>query len=151
MKITVFGGTGRTGLPLVAQALDAGHEATVLARTPFKLPTDHKRLRVVQGDVQDAAKVEEAMKDVEAVLSVLGPVSNEPVFMISQGTEKILAAMKKRGVRRLVQTVGAGVADSKDKPGLPGKLIGVLLRTFSRYVDSDMQRVSDLMRYSRRE
>ncbi len=148
MNITVFGGTGRTGLLLVTQALNAGHELTVLARTPSKLPMDHERLTIVQGGVQGAAKVEEAVKDAEAVLSVLGPVSNAPVFMISQGMENILAAMKRHGVRRLVQSVGAGVVDPKDKPGLPGWLIGVLLRTFSRYVHEDMQRVADLVRAS---
>ena len=38
MKIVVFGATGRTGLPLVKQALDAGHQVVAFVRDPAKMP-----------------------------------------------------------------------------------------------------------------
>jgi uncharacterized protein YbjT (DUF2867 family) len=37
MKLAIFGATGRTGRPLVQQALEAGHEVVALVRTPAKL------------------------------------------------------------------------------------------------------------------
>lgn len=60
MKLTVFGGTGRTGQLVVEQALAAGHEVIVLARNPEKVAIQHPALEIVQGDVQDAAAVERA-------------------------------------------------------------------------------------------
>jgi|GEM_PF-6488115 len=36
MKIAIFGGTGKTGKHLVLEALNAGHDVTILARTPSK-------------------------------------------------------------------------------------------------------------------
>ena len=53
MKLAVFGGTGRTGRLLVEQALAAGHQVTVLVRTPSKLQIGDERLRTVQGDALD--------------------------------------------------------------------------------------------------
>lgn len=49
MRLTIFGATGRTGLQLVAQALQAGHEFGAFARTPGKLGMVHGRLLVVFG------------------------------------------------------------------------------------------------------
>ncbi len=60
----------------------------------------------------------------------------------------ILAAMEQHGVRRLIQTVGAGVADPNDKPGLFDKLIKVALKLASRHVYEDMVRVNDAIRAS---
>ena len=50
MKLAIFGATGRTGKPLVKQALEAGHEVVALVRTPAKMPLPSDRLTVVQGD-----------------------------------------------------------------------------------------------------
>lgn len=38
MRITVFGGTGPTGLLLIDQALTEGHEVVAYARTPRSCP-----------------------------------------------------------------------------------------------------------------
>jgi nucleoside-diphosphate-sugar epimerase len=44
MKLAVFGATGTTGSALVGQALAAGHELRVLARTPSKVSCTDQRL-----------------------------------------------------------------------------------------------------------
>ena len=90
MKLTIFGATGRTGRPLLEQALQAGHEVTVLVRTPEKLATENDQLTVIQGDIGEADKVDEADTGSEAVISVLGPTSNEPVYAVSQGMKNII-------------------------------------------------------------
>ena len=38
MKLTIIAATGGVGRQLVAQALDAGHDVTAVARNPAKLP-----------------------------------------------------------------------------------------------------------------
>lgn len=118
MNITVLGATGKTGVPLVDQALERGHQVTALVREPARLPIQHSSLKVVPGDILDPQAVEKAVAGAEAVLGVLGPTSNEPVFAISNGMKNILVAMEKHGVRRLIQSVGAGLPDPKDQPRL---------------------------------
>lgn len=148
MKIAVFGGTGRTGLQVVEQALAAGHSVNVLARNPAKLTIQHPALTVTPGDVQDAAAVERALAGADAVISVLGPTSNEPVFAVSKGMEHILAAMRRFGIRRLVISAGAGVGDAQDAPGLFNHLMNFLLKTAAKNVYLDMQKTVELVRAS---
>ena len=147
MKIAVFGGTGRTGRHVVEQALAAEHSITALARTPAKLPK-HERLVAIQGDVQDPSAVEKTVVGAEAVISVLGPTSNEPTFEVSKGMRHILAAMQKQGVRRLIISAGAGVGDPNDTPKLSNKAINLLLKLLARNVYEDMKGAVDVVRAS---
>jgi len=148
MRLTIFGATGRTGKKLVAQALEAGHKVVAYARTPSKLQIEHERLAAVEGDVHDAGQVASAVAGAEAVLSVLGPTSNEPTYEVSRGMANIVAAMEAQGVQRLVQSVGAGVSDPRDQPGLFDRAIKVALWVFSRHVYEDMARTAELIRAS---
>lgn len=48
MKIAILGATGRTGLVLVRQALDQGHDVLALVRNPEAMTKQiqHERLKV---------------------------------------------------------------------------------------------------------
>jgi putative NADH-flavin reductase len=148
MKLAIFGATGKTGRYLLEQALARGHTVTVLARNPDKLTLRHDRLTAVQGDIRDAAKVAQAVAGADAVLSVLGPTNNRPELAISQGMDNILAAMRQHGVRRLIQSVGAGVRDPQDTPTLVHAFFGGLVRLLSPNVVADMVQVVDKVRRS---
>lgn len=146
MKVAIFGGTGKTGQHLIQQALAAGYQVTALARTPSKLALQHERLTLIQGDIQDAAKVSEAVKGADAVISVLGPSPNNPELGVSKGTENIIAGMQKNGVRRLVVSAGAGIGDTNDKPTVIDTVIKTIIRLFSHKAYADMNRVSAVVR-----
>lgn len=148
MKLTIFGATGRTGQHLVQQALQRGCAVTAFTRTPEKLQAGADNLEIVQGDVKDADQVKQAVAGADAVISVLGPTENKPVFAVTKGMEHILAAMKAHGVERLVMSAGAGVSDSRDGPTLLNRLINFLLRLSARWVYEDMQRAVELVRAS---
>ncbi|MFO7682413.1 MAG: SDR family oxidoreductase [Chloroflexota bacterium] len=139
MKLTIFGATGGTGQELVRQALAAGHEVVAYVRTPAKLTLTDQRLRVVQGEMNEGAKISQAIAGADAVLSALGPTSNKPERPLTQGMQHIVASMKEEGVRRLIVATGAGVADPQDKPQLVGRLFGLALRLFARNVLADSQ------------
>lgn len=127
MKIIVFGASGGTGLEIVKQALEAGHEVTAFARNPAKVTLEHPKLRRVTGDVMNAAAVNQAIAGQEAVVSALGP-SRPPVpGMMETAANNIVAAMRKAGVRRLVSTTGAGVRDPNDQPKLMDHVMKGLL------------------------
>ena len=137
MKLTVFGASGRTGRPLVEQALAADHEVTAFVRDPSKLGMDHERLTVVEGDVKEPAKVREAVEGADAVLGTLGHTKSSAKDVQTVGTQNIVAAMKETGVRRLVSLTGAGVSDPKDEPKLFDKAITTLLKLLQKDVLED--------------
>ena len=56
--------------------------------------------------------------------------------------------MEQHGVRRLVISAGAGVADPNDKPRLINHLITLLVKALSRHVYEDMKRTVDVVRGS---
>jgi putative NADH-flavin reductase len=109
MKIVVFGASGKTGILIVYQALNQGHEVTAFARQPTKVTIQHKNLRVIRGDILDQEKVQLAVNGQEAVLCALGADKNKPGTLLSDGTRNILQAMKSAGVTRLICMSSAGI------------------------------------------
>lgn len=148
MKIAIFGGTGRSGKHLVEKALQQGYQVSMLARTPAKMGITNDNLTIISGDIKDAAAVEKTLAGTQAVLSTLGPTSNEPRFEVSQGMSNILAGMKKDGIKRLIITAGAGVGDPKDEPKLFNHVMNFLLKLMAKNVLADMSRVVEMVRSS---
>jgi nucleoside-diphosphate-sugar epimerase len=148
MKIALFGGTGRTGQHVLRYALDRGYEVSALARSPGKLQIHDPRLRIIRGDATDARCVEETIRGVDAVISVLGPTENTQDHRVTKATQHILAAMRQHHVRRLVISAGAGVGDPNDSPGPINKFINLLLKLTSRHVYEDMLEVASAVRRS---
>ncbi len=151
MKIAVFGATGRTGIPLVQQALAQGHQVQALVRTPAKMTVQHPNLQVIQGTVQDAAKVEETIQGVEVVISALGHEGNSPKIQPDMHTiaaQNIVSTMKRLGVKRIITLTGAGVAFEKDEPKLFNHAIKFLLKTLSPAVLKDSEGHINVIRQS---
>jgi putative NADH-flavin reductase len=148
MRLAIFGATGRTGKHLVEQALAQGHTVTAFVRDATRLGALRTRVNVVQGNVGEAAKVAQAVAGAEAVLSVLAPSGNQPVFAVSQAVTNILAAMNAHGVQRLIMSTGAGVRDPQDRPTLVHGFFGVLVKLLSRNVYEDMFQAVEKVRAS---
>jgi putative NADH-flavin reductase len=151
MKILVFGASGRTGSLVVEQALAAGHEVVAFVRDPAKLPLQHERLTIVQGDVTDPAAVERAMVGVDAVISALAPTRGGPSGIVEKGIANILAAMRASGVRRIVVSSGAGVPDPDDPPNWTASIIRALLKAIAGAVLDDATKAVALLRASDRD
>lgn len=102
MKLAIFGATGKTGMELVKQALDGGHQVTAFVRNPAKMTITNPNLTLVQGDALDATAVEKAIVGTDAVLVALGRTADTKDAVMTKGTQHIVDAMKKSGVKRLV-------------------------------------------------
>ena len=127
--ISIFGATGRTGLPLVQEALDAGHTVRALVRNPQKMTIKHPKLKLIQGSSLDAAKVNETINRSDGVISALGQGKDSTADLQTRSTQLMIDAMKKQGVRRLVSLTGAGVRDAEhDKPGFVDKAIVFIMK-----------------------
>ena len=119
MRLIVFGASGKTGREIVTQALERGHQVTAFVRRPEKLGLSHERLSVARGNVMDAASVDAAMPGHDAVLIALGHRRYlGPSNIVSLGTQHIVDAMKKHGVRRIVCETALGVGDSAGRLGV---------------------------------
>ena len=62
MKIVVFGASGRTGLEITRQALEAGQEVTAFLRDPQRISLSYNNLRIVTGDAFDPVSVAAAIE-----------------------------------------------------------------------------------------
>jgi len=147
VKLIVLGGTGGTGRQIVQQALEADHDVTVVARNPAKV-AQQPRLRIVAGDAADTAKMIDAMRGQDAVISALGRgLSFKSEHLIERSVPGILIAMKTAGVRRLIVMSAWGVGDTKqDAPLLPKIFFNTLLRGIyaDKLAGDEMIRKSDL-------
>ena len=146
MKIAVFGATGGTGKQVVQQALAAGDRVTALVRDPAKLAVDSANLTVVTGNVFDAAKVEETLQNADAVVVSLGNTDSNPDYVVSQGTQVIVDAMKRLGQpKRIVIVSSLGVGESKDQVSFTFKM---LMSTVLRKPMEDKERQEALVKAS---
>jgi putative NADH-flavin reductase len=127
-NIVIFGATGSVGRELVKQALTQGHTVTAFVRDPAKVTGQHGNMKLVQGDVLDAAAVERAVLGQDAVFCVLGAGMKGTIR--AEGTRHIIAAMEKTGVRRLICQSTLGVGDSRNNLNAYWKYVmfGMLLR-----------------------
>ncbi len=146
MKLLIFGATGSMGRHLVQQALEQGHRVTAFVRNPAKLNTQHIKLTVVQGDVNDLAAVEKAVQGQDAVLCSLGSGQKRTGTLRSQGTRQIIRAMEKAGVRRFICQTTLGVGDSEGNLNFFWKYI--MFGFFLRQVFADHVRQEDYVKQS---
>jgi putative NADH-flavin reductase len=152
MKLAIFGGTGRTGQPLVAQALARGHEVTALARSAEKaaetLPLDADGLQLVTGDLLDPAAVSTVVAGADAVINVAGQVKGAPEDLQRRAIGHILAAMDEHGVRRIVTLTGAGVRIPGDTPKVVDRVFGTALKLLQGKLLEDSVAYVDAVRSS---
>jgi putative NADH-flavin reductase len=150
MKLLIIGATGGTGQLLLQQALSQGDDVTVLVRDPAKLQMCHQRLRVLKGDILDAASVDAAVAGQDAVLSSLGTKQwRRPTTLFSEGTKNLLRAMQRHQVRRLICITGVGVRETWGHGGFLYEKFFYPLFTKRIYEDKDRQ--EDLIRNSDRD
>jgi putative NADH-flavin reductase len=139
MRVTVFGASGRTGRPLVEQALERGHEVVAFVRDAegFSSSVDaDDRLEVVEGDAYGGDGVDRAIggdgDPADAVVSVLGQRSEGPDDLLAVAGRHILDAMERHEVERFVTLVGAGVREEGESVSLGGRVMGSLLKLLAR-------------------
>jgi putative NADH-flavin reductase len=140
MRVLVVGATGGTGRAITTRALVEGHTVTAFARRAASLPSGDGRLRRLPGDVTDAAAVDAAVRDQDAVICVLGAaITRRPVTVFSQGTANLIQAMVAHGVRRIVCVTGIGCGNSRGHGGFlyDRIVLPYVLRTI--YEDKDRQ------------
>jgi len=111
VNLGVFGATGRTGRLVAAQALERGHSVTAFARSAPVVGSLGPVDRVVTGDARNEAAVASALRDVEAVVSAMGPKGPDPGSVYSEAIGTLVRTMHRADVRRLVIAANSRVLD----------------------------------------
>lgn len=149
MKVTILGATGKTGRHIVEQALnERGYEVVAFVRDPAKLDIQHESLHVVQGDLTDVARVEEAVAGSDAVISAAGQTKTSPKDLLTVTARHLVPAMKKHGVRRVVSLIGAGVPDERDPSSLGRRFMRGLMKVVARDLLADATRHAEMLQAS---
>ena len=128
MDLALVGASGMVGSRLLAEALNRGHHVTAIVRDPGKL-SPRSGLKVVKGDVTDAAALASVLKGKEVVVCAFNAVRGSPGYRetVLNAYDAIVRATKSAGVKRLVVVGGAGslkVAPGKrlvDTPDFPAE------------------------------
>ncbi|HFT8610242.1 TPA: NAD(P)-dependent oxidoreductase [Pseudomonas aeruginosa] len=113
MKVVVLAATGKAGRATISELLSRGHDVTAVARSPEKLPSS---ITSVADDLSSAEKLAEIIKGADAVVSAFGPSSEDPRYFsdvsytdqLVSVTERVIEAVAKTGVPRLLVVGGAG-------------------------------------------
>lgn len=148
MRLTVFGATGRTGLHVVRQAIDAGHEVTAVVRDPARLPAElRERTKVVQADVMASGAIEETVKGRDAVISAIGSRDvRNPTSVCTDSARSIIAAMRAADGGRLVTASNSAMAPGPgDDPFTRYVVKPVILARLLRHMIDDMEQAERLV------
>ncbi len=123
-RILVTGGSGFVGSNLVAELLDRGYSVRSYDRVPSKLP-DHPGLESVVGDITNPQSVTDAVEGIDTVFhtaslipgvgETVTPEMRKRAFDVNLGgTENLLRAAQKSGVKRFVYTSSNSVVMKGD-------------------------------------
>ncbi len=113
MKVVIFGATGFSRQAFLTEALQQGHEVTILVRDTSRITLHHENLRTIEGNVLEPKAVSNALLHQQVVIQCLGiggKGDGQPNSFVSDATQIIVNEMQKYNVNRLIamSNVGAG-------------------------------------------
>lgn len=147
MKIILFGGTGGTGKLVANQALQAGHQVTVIVRNPKAFTIQHKNLEIIKGDVFQLTTFEDYLKDKDVVVSCLGVGnSTKPTTVYSDGITNIINAMNKNMLTRLICISAGAVIVPPKGSFISNFFIKNILQKIFKHLYADMLRMEKIVK-----
>ena len=146
MKMAVLGASGGIGRLLVTSAAAAGHGVVAVSRGDVTVPDG---VRVMRGDLGNVVFLESCFGDCDAVVSCLGlrlkglAPWNRPEVpdFLDSSADATIAAMKGRGIRRLIAVSSSGIGDSA--PMLPGFFKAFIALSAMRHVWPALNRMEE--------
>jgi len=148
VKVTIFGSTGDLGSECLIQALDEGHEVTVLIRTPEKLPKNlSSRMTVIKGD---ALLFDDVMlsisKSTDAVIFAIGvDEKTSPQDLCTNTTKNIINVMRSNNVSRFVWCGGGSNILKEDVITFGSKFVRWYAEVFLNHRHTDKEHQISLL------
>jgi len=123
--ILITGGAGYVGTALTQRLIDRGHHVLVYDALFYGCDLiSHPRMRLVEGDIRDTARLADALWGIEKVIH-LACISNDPSFELDEALSKtinfdcfepMVRAAKERGVRRFIYASSSSVYGVSEAP-----------------------------------
>jgi putative NADH-flavin reductase len=143
MKVTILGATGALGSECLQQALDAGHDISVLVRNPDKLSESVRdKITIIKGDALKKEDVEKSLPTgTEAILFAIGVNKNSPQDLCTDVTRHIIDLMPKLSIDRLVWCGGGSTLVEQDQIGCGAQFVRWFAEMFFslRHFDKEHQ------------
>ena len=117
MNIVLYSATGRAGSTILNELISRGHHVTAVARNLDKLPEQlPPTVKRAWDDLSSVDRIAEIISGADAVVSAYGPPSSDPRYtsdatytdQLVSVTERLIAAVRKTGVSRLIVVGGCG-------------------------------------------
>lgn len=117
IKVVLLAATGKAGSAILKELISRRHEITAVARNLDKLPTQlPSNVKSVSDNLTDSGRIAEIITGADAVVSAFGPSSTDPRYTTDENftdqlvsvTERIITAVRKASVPRLIVVGGAG-------------------------------------------
>jgi putative NADH-flavin reductase len=118
--VLVIGASKGIGLETAKAALAAGHRVRAFARSAAGIGLSDPALEKVRGDALSSRDIDAALSGTDVVIQALGIAIGDlfrPVRLFSDATRILVAAMERRGVKRLICVTGYGAGDSRASIG----------------------------------
>src|SRR5437899_6082796 len=143
-SVLVTGGAGYVGSLLTPQLLDLGYQVTVYDIMYFGdefLPKSNPRLKIVRGDIRDAKKLSESLRDIDVVIN-LACISNDASFELDEklstsinldAFEPMVIAAKQAGVKRFIYASSSSVYGVSEAPDVTEEHPLVPLTLYNKY------------------
>lgn len=104
MKIALYGASGNAGSRILRELQSRGHEVIAAVRHPEKLPANTPSVR---DDLASVDQIAQTIRGTDAVVSAYKPPENDTDQLVAV-TERLIAAVRKAEVPRLIVVGGAG-------------------------------------------
>ena len=137
MKICIFGADGRTGVEVVRYAKKCGFEVTAFVFNDNSNNYFPDGVLITKGNVMDFNSVLDAIKNTDAVISVLGHIKGSDPLMQTKGITNIVHAMKEVGINRILSLTGTGARIDGDKPSMIDRFLNKIIKVI------DPERIND--------
>jgi len=121
-KISIIGGTGKLGVPVVKFLLKSGFEIKLIARNLDKakrLFEPNPKIQFIKADLNDVSELKTALSDTEYLYLNLSTETidiNIPFSTEREGVANILKAVNKACIRQIIAISGLGAFDNVQKP-----------------------------------
>ncbi len=114
MRVFITGGTGYVGAHIVVQLVAAGHQVTILARDPDKIPAfrEMRGVSLVQGSLEDIEGIREALPGHDACIHnalIWGDEAVELERADGHASANLFSAVEEAGIKHLVYTSSVAV------------------------------------------
>ena len=140
--VLITGGAGYVGTVLTPRLLAEGYDVTVYDIMYYGCELKREpRLRIIEGDIRDTARLREACRGVDAVIH-LACISNDPSVELNEELsrtinydcfEPMVIAAKEQGVRRFIYASTSSVYGVSDAPDVTEDHPLVPLTLYNKY------------------